>query len=314
MLKPFFSIIIPLYNREKRITKALDSLESQTFQDFETIVIDDCSEDNSFEIAKKHPLKNKIVIKNNVNLERSETRNIGISKANGMYICFLDSDDYHLELHLELLKNLITKNKYKKAFFFSNSINETENGLKSKRTSPKLNNQNIFSYLMKYTINPQRWAVHNEVMKNHLFDSKINICEDLDVTLRIAANRIEFIQLSEETTVYVNANDSFTQSDPLKNQKEFLGYLKIFERKELKKKLNKKDKNRLLSKCQYFFAVEANFYKHQIKCLNHIIRSFYLYPKSYNGKTNKIMFVMFIYNIPILGYFLNKIIKALKNG
>ena len=54
MDKPFFSVIIPIYNREGRIIKALESLKMQSFQNFETIVVDDCSTDNSYEVSSNY--------------------------------------------------------------------------------------------------------------------------------------------------------------------------------------------------------------------------------------------------------------------
>jgi len=173
MNSPFFSVIIPVYNREKRLPKALESLKNQTCQDFETIIIDDCSTDDSYNVASAYPLKNKRLLKNNINSERCKTRNEGILASKGLFICFLDSDDYHLSNHLEKLKEFIIENGRKKAFYFSNSINETEEGIRSKRGSPKLKNKNIYAYLLMHTINPQRWSVHNEVMKNCLFDENI---------------------------------------------------------------------------------------------------------------------------------------------
>src|SRR5574344_408828 len=113
----FFSIIIPLYNREARITRTLDSLCSQTFQDFETIIVDDASTDNSYNVALAYELQNKTVIRNEKNSERCVTRNRGIEIAQGQYICFLDSDDYHLPTHLQTLYNAIQEKQFPQAFF-----------------------------------------------------------------------------------------------------------------------------------------------------------------------------------------------------
>lgn len=313
MKSPFFSVIIPVFNREKRLPKALESLKNQSCQDFETIIIDDCSTDDSYNVALKYPLKNKRLLKNNVNSERCKTRNKGILVSKGLFICFLDSDDYHLSDHLEKLKKFIIENGKKKAFYFTNSLNETEEGVRSKRVNPKILNKNIYTYLLMHTINPQRWSVHNEVMKNCLFDENINICEDLDVSLRIARKKIPFLQLNEETTIYVHASDSFTQSDPRKNEREYECYQKIFERKELKKVLPASSKNRLLSKCHYFFALKADTQRQKRKVLWHAFISFCLYPKSYNGTANKVLFVTFLYNLPLFGHFFKKTIQLLKN-
>lgn len=308
MKHPFFSVIIPLYNREKRINRALESLKNQTFHDFETIIIDDASTDDSFKIASEFTLKNKIILKNKENKERCISRNNGIRSARGKFICFLDSDDYHLPQHLERLKDLILENNEERAFYFSYSINESNEGIRSKRPCIEISGHNIFSYLMTYTINPQRWAVHKDVMLKHLFDPQINICEDLDVTLRMASKNIPFIQLKEETTIYVQADDSFNVSDPNKNIREYECYKKIFQRKELRTILPRKEKNRLLSKCHYYFTLNAHSEGQKMKVIIHALKSFFLYPKGYNGRTNKNLFILSLYNFPFIGV----IIKSIK--
>jgi len=311
MKNPFFSVVIPLYNRENRITQALESLRKQSYQDFEVIIVDDYSTDNSYSKACDFPIQNKVVLKNEKNRERSYTRNRGIDIARGKFICFLDSDDYHLDNHLSELHNFIKKHNEKKAFYYSNACNESDNGLRSDRLYVKLENQNIFSYLLYHTINPQRWAVHSEIIKNCQFDNDIPICEDLDLSLRIASKNHDFIHLNKVTTVYVLANDSFTQSDPKKNEREYRAYKKIFSRKELKNRLPRKDKNRLISRCHFFFSIKAYEQKKYLKQVKHAVISFFFFPSGYNGKTNKILFVQLIYGIPFIGNYISKAVKLI---
>ena len=91
------SIIIPVYNSEKYIRRCLNSILNQTFQDFEIILIDDNSKDNSLkivsEIEKTHKDKIKI-LKNAKNVGAGASRNKGLKIASGEYITFIDSDDY----------------------------------------------------------------------------------------------------------------------------------------------------------------------------------------------------------------------------
>lgn len=96
---PKFSIIIPVYNVEKYIKKCLDSVFSQTYKDFEVIVVNDGTKDKSMDIVKKY----KVKIINQENQGLSEARNNGVKEAKGDYILFLDSDDY---LNKDLLKEL----------------------------------------------------------------------------------------------------------------------------------------------------------------------------------------------------------------
>jgi glycosyltransferase involved in cell wall biosynthesis len=95
---PFFSVIIPTYNRSKFILHTLNSVFQQTFQDFEVIVVDDCSTDNTEEILKSYIDNHKIrYIKHDKNYERAQSRNTGMSEAKGEFLTFLDSDDFMYE-------------------------------------------------------------------------------------------------------------------------------------------------------------------------------------------------------------------------
>ena len=96
------SIIVPIYNVEKYITKCLESVKKQTLTDFECLLIDDGTKDNSIEVAKEVTKDDKRFIyyhKENGGL--SDARNYGLEKATGEYVFFLDSDDYIKEDLLE---------------------------------------------------------------------------------------------------------------------------------------------------------------------------------------------------------------------
>lgn len=101
-----FSIIIPVYNTEKYLKRCIESVLSQTYQNFEMIIINDGSNDNSEEILKNYTSNFKIKIIKQTNHGLSYSRNVGIRKAKGDYIIFLDSDDL---IEKDLL-NIINKN------------------------------------------------------------------------------------------------------------------------------------------------------------------------------------------------------------
>ena len=96
---PKFSIIVPVYNVEKYIKKCLDSIFSQSFKDFEVIVVNDGTKDKSMDIAKKYD----VIIINQENQGLSAARNSGVKKAKGDYLIFVDSDDY---IEKDLLKEI----------------------------------------------------------------------------------------------------------------------------------------------------------------------------------------------------------------
>lgn len=104
MKRPVFSIIVPVYNVEKYIKKCLDSIHSQSFGNFEVIIVNDGSPDNSQVIIDDFTAKDgrfKSYAKKNGGL--SDARNFGTTKASGEYILFIDSDDY---INPDLLKRI----------------------------------------------------------------------------------------------------------------------------------------------------------------------------------------------------------------
>lgn len=110
--KPFFSIIMPVFNTEKYLGKAINSILNQTFKDFELILIDDCSKDSSYLICEKFINKDSRVklLKNDINLGVAKTRNIALNNISGKYLTFVDSDDY-IEINLlEIVYDIINNN------------------------------------------------------------------------------------------------------------------------------------------------------------------------------------------------------------
>ena len=102
-----FSIIIPAYNAEKYLENCLNSVVNQTFNDFEVIVINDGSKDNTQKIIDNYIKDNKYIkCINQKNSGLSASRNNGLDMASGEYIVYLDSDD---SINLEFLENIYKK-------------------------------------------------------------------------------------------------------------------------------------------------------------------------------------------------------------
>lgn len=113
---PFFSVIIPTFNRKEHLAKAIESLENQTYKDFELVIADDGSSDGTEEFVKK--LKSNLEIKHywHQNAGRSAARNMGLRNATGKIVLFMDDHCYAdarlLEEHFNMHQNLRTT-KYK---------------------------------------------------------------------------------------------------------------------------------------------------------------------------------------------------------
>lgn len=107
---PAISIIIPIYNVEKYLSRCLSSIEKQTFRNFEVIMVDDGSTDSSPKIAKDFAKRDgRFRFFSQENLGASKTRNFAMKKAVGEYIAFVDSDDYISYRFLAVLYSAIRK-------------------------------------------------------------------------------------------------------------------------------------------------------------------------------------------------------------
>ena len=96
MNKPTVSVIVPVYNVEKYLRDCIDSIRRQTYQDFEIIMVEDCSTDGSRAIAEEIAAEDKRtrLFCHTRNMGQSAARNLGMDVARGEYVSFVDSDDF----------------------------------------------------------------------------------------------------------------------------------------------------------------------------------------------------------------------------
>jgi len=102
------SIIVPVYNAEKYLQKCINCILSQTFTDFECILVDDCSKDNSLMLCEEYIQKdNRIkLIRNKTNIGSSLTRKAGFENCSGEYVIYIDADDF---IEIDMLDKLYSK-------------------------------------------------------------------------------------------------------------------------------------------------------------------------------------------------------------
>lgn len=106
------SIIMPSYNTARYISQTIDSVLAQTYVDWELIIVDDCSKDNTDEVVSKYDDPRIHYLKNDVNSGAAVSRNRGLREAKGRYIAFLDSDDLWERDKLEVQLSFMKKNGY----------------------------------------------------------------------------------------------------------------------------------------------------------------------------------------------------------
>lgn len=125
-----FSVIIPVYNKAPYVAKALQSVADQSYRDYELIVVDDGSTDNSFSIVKDFTeskfKEGGVSIIQQANAGVSTARNCGVSASHGDYLCFLDADDWWEPMFLEEASSLI--GKYPNAGIYGTGYHIVKNG------------------------------------------------------------------------------------------------------------------------------------------------------------------------------------------
>ena len=137
---PIISIIIPIYNVEKYLRQALDSLVNQVFTDFEVICVDDGSKDNSSNIIDEYRLKDSRFYKvSQKNSGAGIARNNGLKQAKGKYVLFLDADDYFEKDLLKVLYEQAELNNADISVCSSRKVDEIGNVIETKNPNSPLN-------------------------------------------------------------------------------------------------------------------------------------------------------------------------------
>ena len=193
---PKFSIIIPVYNVEKYIDGCLKSVMNQTYKDYEVIVVNDGTKDNSMDIVKKYDVK--VIEQKNQGL--SAARNTGVKHAKGDYLIFLDSDDsWNKDLLKELSKSI--KNNPDVVRFQIQETYENSDDLKpfNEQSFEDKNGVEAFNVISSYHFIENAWcyAIRRDYYKKNKFSFKVGtIHEDYGLTplIIIKAEKVNSIE------------------------------------------------------------------------------------------------------------------------
>lgn len=232
---PQISIITPVYNTEKYLIKCLDSIKNQTFSDFEVILIDDGSTDDSPKILDdyaKNNTKFKVFHKKNEGV--TIARKDGIERASGTFIVWVDSDDWIEETHLEKLYKAVTENSAD--ICVCNFMKESQNGITKYEEIIKDLNNPLKSLIEEDTCRGclvtkiSRRTLYTE---NDLFPPKgINCWEDKIIT----ANLYYYSKKTVHTPIFTyHVNDTNTTSltrdinNKNNNDEDKINVVKYFE-------------------------------------------------------------------------------------
>ncbi len=201
-----FSVVIPLYNKEKSVKNTIESVLNQTFQDFEVIVVNDGSTDNSLEVVKSFN-DERIRIINQKNSGVSSARNRGIKEAKYEWIAFLDADDLWENNHLQVVDEMIKS--YPNETVFCTSFVTCKNNMHHQKNNSIIIVEDYFKEVLNgYVICSSVAVIHQSVFKNigH-FNEILSRGEDLDMWARIG-KYYRIIKSNMVTALYVQDSEN----------------------------------------------------------------------------------------------------------
>lgn len=207
-LNPLVSIIIPVFNGEKTIVRAITSCLEQSYKNFEILIIDNCSNDNTSKLVQEFSDKqvNYIYTKDK---GRALARNIGLNKAKGSYIQFLDADDSLEKDKLKVSVNYLEKDRTSQAYSTGIEYRNTDNQ-QLKVVYPKSQYEDE---LLAHNIFP----IHSLVFRAtdaSVFPEELDYCEDWLFWVRtLLGSKIYFNDNYIGGTVYIHGENTMTQSN-----------------------------------------------------------------------------------------------------
>lgn len=230
---PDISVIIPVYNAEKTIIRCVKSICKQSYQNIEIILIDDGSSDKSYEICKKLSYQDsRIHVYRQKNKGVSSARNNGINQAKGKYICFVDSDDWVSEDHLENLLSVASSGGLGTCGFFTDKRNDINEIIKLSREKGAVS---VYSSSGIGGFPFNKIFDKNIIDQNRLkFSSRYTMCEDLLFCIQYIYFMTEqYIQCSQKQTYHYELTMGAVKGRFKKNhifsEKDFSEYLAVKE-------------------------------------------------------------------------------------
>jgi len=262
---PFFTIILPTYNRPLELNRAVSSIIKQSFPDFEIIIVN-----NGNSPVVDNFGDERIRILSEPRKGANYARNTGIENAQGEFICFLDDDDEYLENHLETLRQLILKNNKAEALYrtFTRvcSVNkecvDQQIRLKGKDET-SLEHLYINSMLVMHCV-----CCHKNILKNIKFDPSIPVGQDYHLWSRIVV-KYPLIEVPIITTIYNKTDNSISSPSLEKYQNYIRVYGDLFKIDTVVKEITQKTRKAtmfryhdLLLSCYYNELTFAQFWKY----------------------------------------------------
>ncbi|MGA7675396.1 MAG: glycosyltransferase family 2 protein [Rhizomicrobium sp.] len=206
-MTPFFSVVIPVYNRAAPLGKAMRSVLAQTDQDFEIVVVDDGSKDDPSRVVEEFS-DPRIVFVRQENRGGGAARNTGIDKARGHLIAFLDSDDQFLPHHLAAMRKLL-ENAPGAAGYARIVVDRGEGRSFLKPPRAIREGEDMASYLLcdRGFIPTSTMVVERTMAKAIRFHENLAAAEDTDFAIRLALAGHRFVMAEKPGVHWVDSSD-----------------------------------------------------------------------------------------------------------
>jgi len=269
-MNPLISVIIPSFNREKLIIKAIKSVLNQSFQDFEILIIDDASTDNTNKVVSNLN-NNKIkYFRLNKNSGQCIARNYGIKRANGEYIAFLDSDDEWLPEKLRLQIECFEKNGKKLGIVYGYSYQKDVIKNETILIDREYYRGNIHAKFLEGFCppTPSLFLVKKKALEEvNGFDENLITFVDLDLWLRLSA-KYEFDYVEVPLIIkYEQIGDQYVNNF----EKRYNGYRLFMKKWQDEIKRNKGKKGFAEFKTHMVYTIVVPILDHPPKNLQHHI-------------------------------------------
>lgn len=250
-----FSVIIPTYNRAHLISKAIQSVIDQQYNNWELLIIDDGSNDNT-KIVVSTFNDSRITYFHQTNKGRSAARNLGIELAKGDYICFLDSDDYYFINHLQAFYNFILHNNLKDVFLCCKT-SEDKNGIIVPFQDDVEPSSNVVEEVLLNRFGAPRVCISSKILKKNPFDTQLWIGEDIELWQRIV-RKYPFYRTNDNTVAFCIHKERTVTTNSIEIYREYRKVLSmIFAYDKNEKLISSGVKNKLLA---YSYFDTARFY------------------------------------------------------
>lgn len=213
-MKPFFSVITPVYNRALLVGETIDTVLNQEYNYFEYILVDDKSTDNSLQVLEEYASRDSRIkiVKHEENQGRCIARNSGIEAATGEWICYLDSDDFYHPNHLSTLKMQIEKYLNVKAFATEQTWNKKPKPYNSKKYLEDDILLTIEDFITSNPISSNQLCFHH-ALKTRWVNERLPISEDWLYHRQLVLETPIFKTRTVTTDVRIHEGRSLDQTD-----------------------------------------------------------------------------------------------------